>query len=42
MRDQEIDRGALSTAARPMNPAIIPRRSRGERAIYGAILLGAF
>lgn len=41
MRNQELDRGALSSAARPMNPAVTARRSRGERAVYGAILLGA-
>jgi predicted PurR-regulated permease PerM len=41
MRDQEIDRGALSTAAAPTETAAARGRSGGERAIYGAILLGA-
>ncbi len=41
MREQEIDRGSFTTAATPMNPAVAPRRPRGERAVYGAILLGA-
>ena len=40
MRERELDRGALSTAG-PVNPAATPRRTRGERAIYGAILMGA-
>jgi len=41
VREQEIDRGALSTAARPMDPMPARRSARGERAVYGAILLGA-
>jgi predicted PurR-regulated permease PerM len=40
MREGDIDRGAISTAARPVDLAG-RRRGRGERAVYGAILLGA-
>ncbi|MGH2891854.1 MAG: AI-2E family transporter [Solirubrobacteraceae bacterium] len=41
MRDDEVDRGALSSAASPVGPVGTRRRTRGEQAIYGAILLGA-
>jgi predicted PurR-regulated permease PerM len=41
VREQELDHGAMSTAATPTETTAGRRRTRGEQAIYGAILLGA-